>query len=293
MNEKKGNAFLKTAIGILAICLLALGFYTFQFYHESQSNQDILEQEQASLKMELKDLLSKYETAKTTNELLKKDFSEAKQEIKRLIDSIENTEVSYVYMRKYKMKLNSLKKEKEALFQTIDSLSSVNKSLKTQVESTKTKLVQTTKRTDSLVVQNEKLAAKVSEASRLKILQLTAEGVVFQNKGEHKPVSKAARAEKIQVCFTLAKNELTSPGKKRLYVQIINPKDNLLGEKSTISFGEAVLNYSKIVDATYENQALEVCALVDTEKSDLVKGRYIVNVFIGPELLSSKLMELE
>lgn len=293
MNEKKTNNLLKAAIAILALCLLGLGLYTVRSYNESEAYLEELKEEKATLKVELQDLLSNYEKAVVANEYLEEDFSKAKQKIKRLLDSAEKMKATYVSLRKYKMQVNSLKREKQALFQTIDSLATANKSLKNMVSNTKTKLVQTEKRSDSLTKQNKKLREKVSEASVLKLVQLIANGVLEKNDHEIKVVDRARRADKIQVCFSLAENKLTSAGKKRLFVQIINPKNNLLGEKGTISFGEAVLNYSKILDVFYKNERLDICTFVKTEKEDLVEGRYIVNIFMGAELLSSARFELE
>ncbi|HET8809695.1 MAG TPA: hypothetical protein VFM65_05460 [Flavobacteriaceae bacterium] len=292
MDEKKSNILLKTAIVILAVCLCGLGIYTVQFYNENRSHQHILEQEKADLKTELQNLLSKYEQVKTENNQLKADFAKAEQKIEGLLDSLEKRDATYVFMRKYKQRVNLLKKEKERLFLTIDSLSNQNERLKNQVDSTKIQLAQTQKRTDSLTLQNKKLAKKVSKASQLKIVQLSSKGVVL-GRNEPRPTNQANRIEKIQVCFTLAKNELALPGKKRLFVQIINPENNLLGEKSTISFGEAVLAYSKIVEVFYENKAITVCNLVSAQKEDLLEGRYLVNVFLGAELLASDYFELE
>lgn len=292
MDEKKGNFYLKSAIGILAVCLFVLGFYTVQFYQESTSHQNILAQEKKDLKMELQSLLSKYEQAVAENENLKKNFSAAQNKIKRLMDSIDKMEATYVFVRRYKMEVNSLKKEKEAMFQMIDSLSNLNISLQSKIDSAATKLAKTEKRTDSLTLQNQKLAAQVSEAYKLKITNINAEGVIIRNNGTIDRTAKAAKAEKIQVCFTFLKNELAPAGRKKLFIQIIDPKNNLLGDQKVISFGEAILNYSKEVNVEYENETIETCAQIGNEKEKLDKGSYIVNIFRGAELLSSEVLEL-
>ncbi|HET8839802.1 MAG TPA: hypothetical protein VFM82_12505 [Flavobacteriaceae bacterium] len=292
MDEKKGNFYLKSAIGILAICLFALGFYTVQFYNESTSHQNILAQEKKDLKMELQTLLLKYEEAIKNNENLKQNFSSAQGKIKRLMDSIDKMEATYVFVRRYKMEVNSLKREKEAMFRTIDSLSNINISLQSKIDSAATKLAKTEKRTDSLALQNEKLAAQVSEASKLKIANINAAGVIIRNSGTLDRTEKAGKAEKIQVCFTLLKNDLAPAGRKELFVQIIDPKNNLLGDQKVISFGEAVLNYSKEIVVLYENKNLETCVLIGNEKENLLKGSYIVNIFRGAELLSSEVLKL-
>ena len=291
MDEKKGNYFLKTAIAILAICLLALGFYTVRFYKESKSHKSILTQEKKDLKAELQTLLSKYDAVQAENKGLKRDFSEAKTKIKRLMDSIDNMEATYVFMRKYKLQVNSLKKEKEILFKTIDSLSHLNITLKNKIDSTAVQLAENEKRRDSLTHQNEKLAAQVLEASKLKIVELEAEGVVVRQSGNIETTTNAGKAEQIQVCFTIPKNDLARPGTRQLFAQIIDPENNLLGDQKMISFGEAILNYSRNIELHYKNEAVDTCVLIGN--GNLKKGRYIVNVFMGAELLSSERFELE
>lgn len=293
MNENKINNLLKVAIAILALCLLGLGIYTIQSYNESEAYLEELKQEKAELKTELQDLLLNYEEAIADNKHLEEDFFNAKQKIRRLLESAEKMKATYVSLRKYKMQVTSLKKEKQTLFGTIDSLAIANKSLQKVVSHTKSKLVQTEKRSDSLTEQNKKLRKKVSEASLLNVVQLAANGVIVRNNNETKIVDRTRRVDKIEVRFSLAKNKLTTPGKKQLFVQIINPKNNLLGKKSTISFGKAVLNYSKTLNIIYKNERLDISTLINAEKEDLIEGRYIVNVFMGAELLASSRFELE
>lgn len=287
MDEKKSKNLLKASIAVLALCLLALGLYTVQSYQESKAYMGVLEQEKIDLKNELQDLLSKYEQAEKNNELLQSDLLKAQEKIRRLLDSVKKKEATYVFMRKYKRQVTSLKKEKETLFRTIDSLATVNQSLHDMVINTKTQLVQSAKRTDSLAIQNEKLIAKVSEASELKVIQLDTKGVSIKSNNSTKAEDRANNVDKIEVCFTLAENKLAPAGEKRLFVQIINPKNDLLGEQATITFGEAVLNYSKIVEVLYQNERLEICALVPAKEANLIEGRYLVNIFLGSKLLSS------
>src|SRR5699024_11025163 len=133
----------------------------------------------------------------------------AEQKIERLLDSVENMEATYVFMRKYKHQISLMKREKERLFQKIDRLSTKNEILQNQVDSTKSQLAKTEKRSDSLSAQNEKLTEKISKAAQPKIVQLEAKGVFLKNNGTTKSTDRAGRAEKIEVCFKLAENELT------------------------------------------------------------------------------------
>src|SRR5699024_2840124 len=130
MDEKKSSKLLKISIAILAFCLLALGLYTVQSYNESKAQLGMLEQEKSNLKKELQELLSNDQQAAETNEFLKKDLSKAQEKIQRLLDSVQKKEATYVFMRQYRLQVGNLKKEKEDLFRTIDSLANENESLR-------------------------------------------------------------------------------------------------------------------------------------------------------------------
>ena len=54
-------------------------------------------------------------------------------------------------------------------------------------------------------------------------------GVIERSSGKQIPTERARRSDKIKVCFTVAKNKLTEAGDKELYVQVIDPKNNVLG----------------------------------------------------------------
>ena len=41
---------------------------------------------------------------------------------------------------------------------------------------------------------------------------------------------------KIRICFALAANEIAEKEDKLLYIQVINPKNNLLGEREVLNF---------------------------------------------------------
>ena len=72
---------------------------------------------------------------------------------------------------------------------------------------------------------------------------------------------------------------LAQAGDRLFYVQVMNPDNNVIGDKSSITFGQDLLTYSKSASVFYENQALEVCAIVDGSSQELVKGLYNITVF--------------
>jgi hypothetical protein len=113
-------------------------------------------------------------------------------------------------------------------------------------------------------------------------------GVIERSSGKQIPTERAKRSDKIKVCFTVAKNTLTEAGDKELYVQIIDPKNNVLGSNDQLQFEDQVLNYSLISRFNYENRNLNICEYVSQpEDSKFEEGRYIINVFSDKALISS------
>ena len=142
--------------------------------------------------------------------------------------------------------------------------------------------------TDSLLVQNTALAEVVENASVLGAVNLSGEGVIERTSGKLIPTERAKRSDKIRICFTVPKNTLVQSGDQELYVQVIDPKNNILGVNEQVQFGEQTLNYSLVSKFNYENTSLKVCEYVLNNSDDkFEKGRYVVNVFNQKDLVST------
>ncbi len=87
-------------------------------------------------------------------------------------------------------------------------------------------------------------------------------------------------------------NEIAERGDRLLFVQVINPRNNIVGEKATVNFEDKVLTYSATSNVFYENEALDVCVLINAIEADLVAGNYTVNVFDGSLLVATNSLPL-
>jgi hypothetical protein len=137
------------------------------------------------------------------------------------------------------------------------------------------------------------LSETVKMGALVKATNLKSEGVIVRSSGKIVETQRASRADKIRACFTLAPNDIAEAGDKVLYVQVINPENNILGHKANITNGDGLLTYSSTVKVFYEKGALDVCSLIDASEDDLVKGRYVINVFEGTRLLLTNTLELK
>lgn len=293
MTTQNNNLTLKILIGVLAALLLILGIFTYKFYNEEKQNKAILQQEKDLIESELGELITKYDNAIALNEVMDDHLLKAKERIVVLLDSVKDNEANLALISRYRREVGKLKKERERLFKLADSLTAANTRLATDLDSTSVALNQRIILSDSLQTQNSKLAEIVERGAALTAANIKAEGVRVRNNGKITDASKASRAEKVRVCFTLSPNKLTEKGDKELFVQVINPENNLIGDKISVNFDDAVLTYSGRNKVFYENEALDVCILVDAAQGELVKGNYVVNLFSGPRMIANTQFELK
>jgi hypothetical protein len=115
---------------------------------------------------------------------------------------------------------------------------------------------------------------------------LQVKGVKFLT--DNKTPNKVKPIEQIRVCFTVDRNKLISSGEKEFFVQVVNPKNDIVSvEELTFENNNITLKYSKLVKFEYQQQITDVCSYVDLEKNKTVKGRYIVNLYSGTTKISS------
>ncbi len=144
-----------------------------------------------------------------------------------------------------------------------------------------------------LLRQNAKneLALKTSE--NLTATNVYANGIkiVSNNIIETKRFSNT---EQIKVCFSLLENRATVKGNKDIFIQIINPKNKVVSKNGDFKeFGEKSLYYSAKTNIFYDNEELDVCVFVDSNKNDLVKGDYEINIFSGTKIIGNTIFSLK
>lgn len=288
MENNSKNTGLKVALGIALVLFIATGFYTSQLYTEKKENEAQLKQEKELVMQDLSNMAKQYDIVIGENEIANSKLVEAKERIQGLIDSLQVSETNVKNLYRYKSKYLALQKEMDVLLTENDRLKIENELLAVSLDSTKVRLEERTMFTDSLLVQNTALAEVVENASVLGAVNLSGEGVIERTSGKLIPTERAKRSDKIRICFTVPKNTLVQSGDQELYVQVIDPRNNILGVNEQVQFGEQTLNYSLVSKFNYENTSLKVCEYVLNNSDDkFEKGRYVVNVFNQKDLVST------
>jgi len=285
-NSNSKNTGLKVAIGILLALFIGTGVYTSKLYNDKKATEATLIKEKQQVMDDLNTMSKQYDILIGENEATNQDLVEARGRIQGLIDSLKISQNTVSSLWSYKKKYLALQEEMDELLTENEKLKLENATLTTSLDSTQIQLAERTMFTDSLLVQNTELATVVENASMLQTVGLNGFGVIVRSSGKLVPTERASRSDKIQVCYTVAKNIVIGSGDKELYVQVLDPSNAVLGANEQVQFDENIINYSVISKFNYENKNLNICEFI-SPNDKFAKGKYTVNVYNQKELIST------
>lgn len=281
---RKANKSFKIIIILLTFTLLGSFFYIYKL---SDRTKEVV----ITLRKEKQDLLADLEKNKmflnqlmTSNNSLVSKLKAEKDSITELIKQLKSKPLSEKTIVVYKESVNNSEERIKALMNEIESY-------KKQVEETKGELNVERKRNDTLIQSNKRLAKKVNDAGKLYYHNLEILSYKQRGSGKIIETNKASKIDLFKVSFYIAENEFIKPETKNFYVQILDSKTNIIGNKQTIEFGKDELVYSATTPVKYQNQTLKVN--LDIPVSKLESGSYFVNVFEKSKLVLKTTITLE
>ncbi len=293
METENSNNKFKVLVGILTLLLIVLAVYTVTLYNDSKDTEAILVGQKDDIEQELEELIANYDEVIQENEIKDEQLLAARDRIEILLDSLKDADANVALLKRYKRQIRKLEDERVLLFKKADSLIAANELLTAERDNTYIELNETIKVVDSVTQENESMARTIEEGSIVSAVDLSTNAVIVRKSGKVVDTKRAKRANKVRACFTLAPNPIAQKGDRMLYVQVINPKNNLLGEKTELEFEQGTLTYSANTKVFYENEELDVCVMVDADEADLVSGRYTINVFDDSNLVATTTMTLK
>ena len=237
-----------TKISILVLMLLSL-FLGVKYYKVSDDFNDYVENselENKVLENQLTEILHKYDSVSTKNKI---DSVRFDQEIKSITSNgFVNT------TSKFKSPQDSIvfyAKQQQNVKKDVIALSSIS------------------------LAATEKSAPKTSNLSALNV---NAKGVKIYSDNYN---LSEAKIQQLRVCFTLEENQLVKSGNKTIYVQVVNPKNQIISSGNTFVESDAnvKLQYSASVNTNYQRQDTDVCTYVNLELKKTIKGNYKINIY--------------
>ncbi|HEA30411.1 MAG TPA: hypothetical protein ENH91_10520 [Leeuwenhoekiella sp.] len=293
MNTIGNNKALKLLTAVLVLLLLGLGIYTIKFYNTVQDNELELIREKEMIELELRDMLGKYDTQQAMTSDVRQQLDSAQTRITKLLDSLATSENTRDVLRNYRVEITKLRDQRDLLLQKNDSLAVLTQNLQNEKTAVKKAFDSSLVERDSLRLQNKALQDELNAKTALRVDSLDASGIIVRRSGKHLVNDLAKRIDNIEVCYTL--HGALTEDNIQLYVQIIDPQNNVIGERNSITFGEKVLLYSAIDQANTSaiTASAPRCVLVAPYSAKFQEGIYRINIFQEDRLMASTLLQLD
>jgi uncharacterized protein (DUF3084 family) len=286
MENQNNNSKLKAVILVLSLLLLASLGYMFKMSSDAKKVETELSSvttEKENALTELAQLKTTYDAAIAENTSMSEELIAERDKVVKLMEEVKKSKGDAAAIGKYKQQIADLQAKMNVLIRENDELKVKNQQLTAEIDSTKTILVEAKEYNQVLAGQNEELSKTVEKASKLSILNLKTGAYKVKSSGKEVETERARRADILKVNFTIAENKVAKSGDKSYYIQVIDSKNNVLGEKKVVEFGEKSLTYSFISTVQYENSTVNVSENLPGENFE--KGTYFVNIFDKAELV--------
>jgi predicted RNase H-like nuclease (RuvC/YqgF family) len=276
--DNSSSKSLKIVILMMALLMLGGAFYIYKMSDRSKQVIVSLRSEKAATLKDLRESQAKLEEVALDNSELSNQLVSEKAKIAELIKKIEDSKPGD--------NSNDLKfaQEAQAMQKNISKLTNQIAAQKRRLDSvnnvlniTKTANNELSNKNKDLQTNNKDLSSKITEAEQLNYLDLKASGYKARGSGKFTETDKSDKVDLIKVSFSIAQNKLSQSKNKKYYIQIIDSKNNVLGNKQSINFDDQTLVYSTINIVKYDNKALKVESEIEVE--NLAKGTYTVNIF--------------
>ncbi len=310
VNNKKSNG---AYIAIIIILLLVIGgmFYAWNSVRGELTKANNTVKKLDNDKKELNAVLAKYLGSDSENlkenfkqmlanydELMKMGTPEQNAEIAKQKERIEelmaeldsNKKMSYYTISKLKRENNELRDIMRGYVYEIDSLNTLNLSLRNNLDETTTALEETTIDRDNLQVKADELTEKVKAGQKLTAIKssFASRGMKQTITNNFKQTNRAKNVVRIESEFTIGKNAITDPGEKTVYMQVIGPDkktlQNTLSGVVETEGGNVPYSHKRTID--YQNASVDML-MTYSVRSKLSKGTYKVNIYCQGQLIGS------
>lgn len=282
----------KALVWVLVIVLvLVIGALVYMNMQQRSQMTELVEQmeiEKEELQEEYEDLAIQfdgYQNLDIRNDSLQDLLYKEQQRVQDLLEELRQTKASNARrIAELKKELATVRAVMKDYVRQIDSLNATNARLTEENIQVRQENQQVRTQNEQLTQANTQLTETVTRASMLEVSACTFSGL---NKRDKK-TRIVSQMSKMQFDFTIAKNITCTPGMKNLYVRIIDPSGNLMGESDNklFAFESGSIPYTVMKQFEYAGEAYDgvVYWPLDGEPAT---GFYNIDFFCDGNLIGS------
>ncbi len=275
----------KILIGALAGVVVLLAGILIYVWVDRNSMIDDLTVDKETLTAEMLQLQEDYSNLSTTNDTLNNELALEKEKVAQLIERVKKTEANNrAKLRKYEKELGTLRSIMRGYIKQIDSLNTLNISLRNEAAVAKKEARESKSRYENLKSTTEELGKQVEMGAVIKGRGMSVVGITEAGRD----TDRSSRTVKLKTCVNLVENALAKKGLRTVYIRVKGPDGILMtGEQQqifTVAGEQMIYSASRQVD--YQGSEVEICIYFDSA-TGFTKGVYTVDAYTEDGKLAS------
>ncbi len=146
--------------------------------------------------------------------------------------------------------------------------------------------------TEHLSNKNKALNDEINKVKGLKTSSFETRSMRKKINGTFTSTSNTNKIDAFKVSFKIKKNTLADSGKKNIYIQIINPKKEIIAFKHQTKVNNTIIPYSDKLTINYNKESLNITSLIEVNRENIYIGQYEVITYVDDQLLNKSIFTL-
>lgn len=299
--RKRIILFLSILSGILLITNIYLLILLFNQKQKTNEQVVITKEvivERDNVKATLEELKKEYEDLKTDNADLQKEIDEKKAYIEELLKEAEKHKNDAAIIAKLKKETETLREIMKGYVRTIDSLNTLNQQLVEEKKVVEKKLGEKELTINEMNKKQEELKSTIEKGSILSCSNIKAVAVQLKKGGKKESeTTRAKRANKIKVSFTLGENKIAKAGPRDIYIRIMTPDGKEMAKEYSdlykFTFNKTSSGYFAGTETIqYANTQMDVVVYCEGNEP-FVPGTYIIDIVVDGVVIGNTTLKLD
>ncbi len=261
--------------------------------------QFALDRAQADLEREYQDLNDEFAQFENSRQYIKDDsikrelndkYEAARLQVEKLQQELANQKhKSAAEIAKLRSEIDTLRNLLRHYVEEIDRLNKENEALRTENKEIKERNTRLNNQVAETSRRAEALSERMTLAEKLNVTGLTLTPLNKKGKKE----KKVTKAVQLVATFTIPQNNSTPVGEKTIYMRIISPSGQLLGQGGTFAFEGGNVEYTAKKSIEYAGEEIGGITIYYDVNTPLIAGDYTVELFADNFRLISRSFTLQ
>lgn len=295
---KKRNIIFIIIILLLIVTLGVCGYLLYEKINEIKTvttEKEVVIEEKETLQGEYDVLLHDFSDLEASNDLMADEIEEHKDKIKEFIAEIERNKNDKRVIAKLRKELGTMREIMKSFVRQIDSLNTLNVKLTKENDKITKENIEVKEAYSNELDKSERLSEKVAIASKLEAFNIKCLALKSKS-GVEKVTTKGNKANKIKICYSIRKNEVTPKGTKEIYIRIAQPDGKILtdgmGDEFAFEMDGQLINFTTKERVDYKGKELNICSYYKV-KEELQDGLYNVEIFFDEKEIGNSTFTLK